>query len=115
MKKIAILAIVMFALSSASAFAWTSGTYAAADAGGTLTVGSTSTATVKLSKSVSLAYTSQTTGLGYSVGASHSSGTKSFASSSGDSKIWTKDGLTQSVPAAPVGTSSAAFSGWTAL
>jgi hypothetical protein len=116
MKKIAFLAIVLFAFSTVSVFAWSSGSYATADQGGSLPIGNTSTVTVKLSKSVSMAYTSQTNGLGYSVGASHASGTKTYASSSGDSKIWAQDGLQKSIPAAPTGTASAAFgSGWTAL
>lgn len=115
MKKIALFAALLLVFSSGAAFAWSSGTYDAGDTAGTVTVGSTSTANVKVSKGVSLSYKSQTTGLGYSVATYHSSGTKTFASSSGDSKIWSQNTTAVAPPAAPSGTASAAFSGWTAL
>lgn len=114
MKKIALLTVVFFALAVGSAFA----SFSAADAAGSLTVGSTQTTTIKLSKGVSAEYGADTTssGLGYVVGTSHSSGTKTYASSSGDSKIWSKDGTNMATPTTvPTGTASANFSGWTAL
>ena len=115
MKKIALLTLVLFSLSIASAFAWTDGSYDAGSADGTVTVGTTGPVAVKVSKGVSLAYNAEATGLGYAVGAYHSSGTKTFASSSGDSKIWFTDVTGESIPAAPTGTDSADFTGWTAL
>ena len=116
MKKIALLAVLLLAFSAVSAFAWTAKTYDAGSADGTVTVGTTGAVAVKVSKGVSLAYDAETTGLGYSVGAYHSSGTKTFASSSGDSKIWFTDATGSDIPDAPSGTDSADFSsGWTAL
>lgn len=117
MKKIALLAALLFVFSSGAAFAWTSGTYDAGDTAGTVTVGTSGkSADVKVSKGVSLAYKSQATGLGYSVATYHSSGTKTFASSSGDSKIWSQNTTAVAPPDAPSGTASANFtSSWTAL
>lgn len=112
MKKIAFVTLILFVVSTGSALA----AFEEADTAGTLTIGSTAATDVKLSKGVALEYVSETDGLGYVVGTSHSSGTKTFASSSGDSKIWSKDGIEQSIPStAPAGTESADFSGWTAL
>lgn len=111
------MSLVLFAFSTVSAFAVitaTDGTYTAAASDGSLTIGATGAAVVKLSKNVKLSYKKQTTGLGYSVATYHTSGTKSYASSSGDSKIWAKDGEVVQ-PAAPSGTASADFTGWTPL
>ena len=120
MKKIVWLSIVLFAISTTSAFAVTvaaDATWTAADTDGSIQVGATTTgaAVVKLSKNVKINYTEQAAGLGYSVGTYHISGTKTFASSSGDSKIWTSDTTGATIPTAPTGTDSANFSGWTAL
>lgn len=121
MKKIVCLAILLLALSSVSVLAapteaGIAGTYTAPSVDGSINVGSTQKATVKLSKNVMLAYEGQATGLGYSVGSYHTSGTKSFASSSGDSKIWASDGTGIAIPDAPAGTVSAAFTGtWAPL
>lgn len=112
MKKITLMTMLLFVVTTGSALA----SYGEGDTGGSKTIGSTSTAVVKLSKGVSIDYVSATGGLGYVVGTYHSSGTKTFASSSGDSKIWSKDGTAQSIPStAPTGTASADFSGWTGL
>ena len=117
MKKIALLALLLLSFSAVSAFAWTAKTYDPGSTDGTVTVGDTGPVAVKVSKGVSLAYDAETTaGLGYSVGAYHSSGTKTFASSSGDSKIWFTDATGSDIPDAPSGTDSADFgTGWTAL
>lgn len=116
MKKIAVLAIVLFAFSSVSAFAWTDGSYALADTNGSLVIGGTTgeTVTVKLSNKVSLAYKAETTaGLGYTVGTYHATGTKSYGSSSGDSKIFFRDATGVVPPStAPTGTGSADFTAW---
>lgn len=114
MKKIALLSAVLFSMTIGSAFA----AFTAADTAGTLLVGtSPRQVALKLSKGVSAEYGADTTaGLGYVVGTSHSSGTKTYASSSGDSKIWSKDGTNMATPTTiPTGTASADFSGWTAL
>lgn len=111
MKKITILALVLIAFSSTSVFAWDAGT------NGEATVGTDVTAKVKLSKSVSIDYAADTTtdGLGYAVATYHSSGTKTFGSSSGDSAIWVFEGTGEAAPDAPTGTDSADFSGWNSL
>ena len=120
MKKITCLALLLLALSSVSALAAPTeagidGTYVAPSGDGSINVGTTQKTTVKLSKNVLLGYQAETTGLGYAIGTYHSSGTKSFASSSGDSKIWTSDATGATLPDAPAGTDSADFSDWDAL
>ena len=114
MKKIALIAALLLFVTSGAAFAWSSGSFDDGDAAGTVTVGSTQTADLKVSKGVSLAY-EDSAGLGYSVSTYHSSGTRTFASSSGDSKIWYQDATGVAPPDAPSGTDSADFSDWTAL
>lgn len=106
MKKIAILALVLMGLSVSSAFA--------AYSGSPKVCGSTDTLTVQLSNNVSMEYSAATNGLGYVVGAYHSSGTKTFGTSSGDAKIFYTDTTGATLPSAPTGTASAAFT-WTAL
>ena len=116
MKKIAILSVFLFMVTVGSAFAAV-GDFPAGTAGsltvptGTATV----TAIVKLSNKVGLQYTKQATGLGYVVATSHTSGTRTYGSSSGDSKIYYVDTLATSGPGtAPTGTASAGFT-WTAM
>lgn len=112
MKKIALLAALLLMVTNGSALA----AYAAGDDAGSLELGTTAQVTVKLSKGVELDYIEETDGLGYIVGAYHTSGTKTFASSSGDSKIWSMDGTAEALPTtAPAGTESADFSDWTPL
>ena len=112
MKKIAILTALFVAISCGSAFA----TYVA----GTVTKTGFE---VQLSNKVSMDYNPQASGLGYTVASYHLSGTKTFGSSSGDSKIFWIDGVgsdatgtgAPTTPDAPSGTASAAFGSWTAL
>jgi len=115
MKKIALLTLLLLSFSAMSALAWTAKTYDAGSTDGTVTVGDTGPVDVKVSKGVSLAYDAAADGLGYAVGTYHSSGTKTFASSSGDSKIWFADVTAQDIPDAPSGTDSADFSSWSPL
>ena len=112
MKKIALFAVLLLLVTSGSVFA----AFESPDDSGSLTIGSTGSTTVKLSKNVKLEYGAHATGLGYVVGTYHTSGTKTYASSSGDSKIWSQDGTGVSTPSTvPEGTASADFSGWTPL
>lgn len=111
MKKFMIL-IAALLMTASAAFA----DYEAADGAGK-TLGSTKTLVVKGSKGVSVNYAGDTTaGQGYVLGAYHASGTKTYGSSSGDTKIFFKDGTAVSMPGTvPTGSNSADFSAWTAL
>jgi len=81
----------------------------------TTTVG-TPAASVKVSKNVQIKYTPEDTGLTYSMTSFHTSGTKSYGTSSGDTKIFMKDSTSiESPPAAPAAGASADFSSWTAM
>jgi hypothetical protein len=111
MRKTILFALVTLLL-AASAFATAVtqdyGTALPTPSGGTPIAG-------KLSTNVLLAYKSETNNTGYTVGAYHSSGTRTYASSSGDATIWVANTTAHAIPAAPVGTASADFSGgdWT--
>lgn len=110
MKKIVFFALVLVAFS----FSLASAGYEA----GPKTLGSTETMVVQLSNGVQMDYIADTTtsGLGYIVGASHKSGTRSFGSSSGDASIYFIDGVNTALPTTvPTGTGSADFSTWKAL
>ncbi|PLX91345.1 MAG: hypothetical protein C0621_11115 [Desulfuromonas sp.] len=110
MKKILILTIAA-ALFATPALAAT--TFNVDDGSG-VTLGSSETMNVKLSKNVKMGYAAATAGLGYVIGAFHTSGTRTFASSSGDAKIFFTNTTGADLPAAPTGTASAGFS-WDAL
>ena len=114
MKRIVALTLALALTITASAAFATDKAYSDTDTGAaTLTVG---TLVFKLSKNVLMAYKSASDFTGYSIGAYHNKGTKTFASSSGDSKIFEAAVTANGIPDAPVGTASAAFgSGWTAL
>ena len=117
--KIFSIASILSLAAAGSAFASLGSTTTFDDAGTTTT--GTPSIGVKPSKNVSVQYTSSSVSSGtgcvtYSISASHSSGTKSFGSSSGDTKIFMKDGTGAAPPAAPASGSSADFSGgWTAM
>lgn len=117
MKKIAFLTALMLAFSFGSVFAATvaSGAYST-DQDVTLE-GSLGDLNIKLSNNVFLYYETATGGLGYSVATYHSSGTRTYGSSSGDANIYWIDGTGSEAPTAPTGTASADFvtDGWTAL
>lgn len=86
---------------------------------GTTTLG-TPAITIKPSKNVSIYYNSAaTTGAGYgaySIGSNHSSGSKTFGSSSGDQKIFMRDGTSAPSIAVPAVGGTADFtSGWTSM
>jgi hypothetical protein len=115
--KILPLASVL-SLFSVSAFAAT-----AFNDTGTVTMGTPSVA-VKPSKNVTVTYNPSTAtvpssngALAYSIAAYHASGSKSFGSSSGDTKIFAMDGTGSTGVASPESASASADfgSGWTAL
>lgn len=109
MKKILSLMLVLTVASASSAFA-TATTVAYAT--GAVAVGS---ATVNTSKNVLINYKSAADNTGYAVATYHNKGTKTYGSSSGDSKVYEKGNTAEGAPLAPTGTASADFSGWTSL
>ena len=91
------------------------------DDSATVTMGAPTMA-VKPSKNVKVVYkpSTATTGNGsvaYAISAAHSSGSKTFASSSGDTKIFMMDGTTNVGPASPeaAGATADFGAGWTPL
>lgn len=116
MKKIAIFTALMLALSFSSVFA---ATYSTATDNGVVdledTVNTDNPLTLKMSNNVLVQYDAAASGLGYSIAAYHTSGTRTFGSSSGDASIFWFDGTAEDAPTAPTGTESADFSTWTAL
>lgn len=82
----------------------------------TTTVG-TPSATVKVSKNVTVRYIPEAAGLTYSMSSFHTSGTKTYATTSGDTKIFMQDSTSiVAPPDAPASGASGAFtSGWTSL
>lgn len=114
MKKLAILIAVMM-LVPAAAFAAVAGS----QTGTVYTVaanGSNPAWSVSLSKSVSLTYDAEAAGLAFAAKTVHSSGDKSFGSSSGDTKIYNINNTAATCPTAPADAlSTANFGGWTAL
>lgn len=116
MKKISITVAVLFSLTCGSALAASTYTTDTIDLGGT---DDTPELSIQLSKGVGMAYVADTDtdGLGYIVGTSHTSGTRTFASSSGDAKIFFIDAKDSDISGidVPTGTESADFDGWSAL
>lgn len=112
MKKIAILTFFLLVLSAGSAF---SATIAWSE--GPVTLGTGDTVDVQLSSSVSMYYGTDAAGLGYLIGTSHSSGTRSYGSSSGNAKIFWIDGkqTTMTGLTVPTGTGSVDYSSWNEL
>ena len=113
MKNITILMILLFAFTASSAFAeYENGT----DGDGVVTLGDTNTITVKLSSKVSIDYAAETNGLAYAIATYHSSGVRTYGSSSGDAKIYYQDATAVAAPDAPTTADGTAdFDGWTAL
>ncbi len=110
MKKLMIMAAILLLSAGIS--------YGAAFKSGNVTLADNNddSLAVQLSTNVSLAYDAATGGLGYSVSSYHSSGTRTYASSSGDAAIFWQGATGVAPPAAPSGTASAAFdSNWDAL
>jgi hypothetical protein len=70
--------------------------------------------TFYLSNNISLNYLYATDGLGYVLGTYHTSGSRTYGSSSGDTYIFWVDETAGTLPAAPTGAETAGFS-WTSL
>ncbi len=103
MKK-TILTILSVLIASTSAFAAAT----VGDASNGLTIGSTATTVVKGSKGVTVSYDG--VAQGYILGAWHTSGTQTFGTSSGDTKIFKADGTAVTLPTTiPTGSASATF------
>lgn len=109
MKRLILITIIfVLALSIGIAFA--------AFQTGQYTWGSTVTLTFTPSNNVYIDYKNGTGGVSYTAGSYHQTGNRTFATSSGDTKIYYKDGTGVGIPAAPAsGSASADFSGWTEL
>lgn len=109
MKKIMFTMLFVLATTSAAFAAAQSG-----DASNGLTVGATRTTVVKGSKGVTVSYNGVQQG--YILGAWHTSGTQTFGTSAGDTKIFKADGTAASLPTTiPTGSATATFTGFTAL
>ncbi|RII31667.1 MAG: hypothetical protein CXR30_02310 [Geobacter sp.] len=84
-----------------------------------LDIGKTEKTTVKGSKGVLIDFIADETteGQGYVLGAYHGSGTQTYATSSGDTKIYKQDATGVSVTdiTVPTGSATADFTGWTAM
>ena len=109
MKKIFALMLVFSVASASAAFAAAT---TVSNQTGDVSVG---TLIIKTSKNVYFYYKSASDNTGYAVSTYHNKGTKSFGSSSGDAKIYEFAETAKDCPAAPVGTASADFTGWSSL
>jgi hypothetical protein len=109
MKKISLLTLVVFVLVVSVA----SATYQT----GTVTLtGNDADLDIDLSNNVSLDYAAVADdGLGYALVTYHSSGTRTYGSSSGDSGVFWQDNTAVAAPTAPSGTASADFGSWTEM
>ncbi len=123
MKKVIILILAVLGTASiALATGHDTSGYQAGDQGGvdlggaSPTSGTAPTMKLQSSKSVKLSYKGSDDGTGYIIAGSHTSGSKSYATSSGDTKIYSADGSLITPPTTvPTGTASATWdSNWTA-
>ena len=118
MKKMtALMAITALLGLAANASAFTQA-YATGDSNGSLTIGSTVKATLKLSANVNVGYdveTSSGKSQGYGLNTWHSSGSKTYGTSSGDTRIFYVDSTNYTQTTAPAAGATADFSSWTAL
>ena len=118
MKKIFISTFLCLSIATASSAFAATNTSAVYDIGGTAP---TTKLTIQLSNTVVMEYTPDTTnkGLVYTVSTYHNQGTRSYASTSADSKIFWHDGtnnLFATLPASPTDSSKITGAGnWTAL
>jgi len=109
MKK-TILILIAFALAVSIGIAYAGYTT------GSNTWGSTVTVTFTPSNNVYIDYSNGANGISYTAGSYHKTGSRTFATSSGDTKIYYKGGTNNAIPAAPAGAGSTAdWTGWTAL
>lgn len=93
-----------------------------------LTIGTGTTVTIKPSKNVTVTYAAGADSVGppagtaassYGIATIHASGTKTFGSTSGDTKIFMKDGITGNTVTAPAVTNgvpaAGTFTGWSEM
>ncbi len=108
MKKVLVLSIMIILIVASTSFA--------AYETGTKTLGSTDTTTFTTSNNVYIDYTAGTNGVSYVAGSYHQTGTRTFGTSSGDTRIYWRDGTGQTLPSAPTTSSGTAnWTGWNAL
>lgn len=112
-KMITLLACVALVGASTSAFA----AFVSGDTNGNLAIGSTVKATLKLSANVKAQYTAHGTNpaQGYVLQAYHTSGSKTYGTSSGDTRLYFVDATGGLTVNAPAGGATADFSAWTAM
>jgi len=111
MKK-TILAAITVLLMATTAFA----AYELVDGAGKTLGSSPHSTVVRGSKGVMVDYVEDSAGQGYVLGAYHGSGTQTYATSSGDTKLYKQDGTAVAIPTtAPTGSNTADFTGWTAM
>lgn len=78
--------------------------------------GTTVTLTFTPSNNVYIDYKAGTNGVSYTAGSYHQTGNRTFATSSGDTKIYYQDGTGINIPDAPAsGSASADFGDWKEL
>lgn len=118
MKKVIALLAAAVIMSSASAFAaWSTpagdGTYSYS----ATNVGTNVAFITKLSANVKIKYNPDTAnGTFYTIGTHHTSGTKSYATSSGDSRLFMKENAAQATAAEPPDAAATPdWTGWTAV
>lgn len=116
MKKI-VISISLITLTATSLYA----AYGTTDASNGQPIGSDpNQTTVRSSRGVFVEYIAETTvgGQGYVLGTYHDSGTMTYASSAGDTKVYRQDGTKKNVPSvAPIGSATVNFvgAGWTMM
>ncbi|MGD9950022.1 MAG: hypothetical protein AB7U29_16325 [Desulfobulbus sp.] len=72
--------------------------------------------TIQLSSTVHMGYDGGTAGTTYSIAAYHDKGTRTFASTSNDAKIYYQEATGVTCPTAPTGTGTGTFgTGWESL
>lgn len=83
---------------------------------GEATWGSTSTLKFTPSNNVFIDYANGTDGISYTAGAYHQTGNRTFATSSGDTKMYYQEVTAATIPGAPATADGTAnFTGWSSL
>lgn len=110
MKKVLLIALALslFAAPAFAAASWVSGA-------ATLGTSSGGQLSVQLSNNVQLDYQAATDGSTFAAASYHTRGTRTYASSSGDAKIYYQNATAVASPSAPAVGSTMDSSAWTAL